>query len=411
MDNIIEFVEKIEKSPKCQACFERLDKIALFNQKKVLDAFKRNKIALRHFAPTTGYGYDDAGRDTLNLLFADVFKAEAGIASPLIVSGTHALSLALYSVLKRGDKILSLTGKPYDTMENIISGKDIGSLKDLGISFEYLEFGTSFDVIEKKIISYEPTLIYLQRSRGYSWRNPLNSEEISKICSFLRKITPNSIIFMDNCYGEFTDFEEPIELGVDILAGSLIKNPGGGIAPTGGYIVGKKNLIDKVGYRMTAPGIGLEVGSYAASYQPFYQGLFMAPSVVAGCLKGSYLFSECYRKLGYEALPNDSEHLNDIICSIKLGNEDALIKFCQTIQSLSPVDSFVTPYPWDMPGYTNQVIMAAGTFVQGASIELSADAPIKEPYIAYLQGGLSYEHVKLALIESIKELNLNIDVR
>ena len=400
------FIEKIEKSTKCVEIFRKIDEIALFNQKKVLDAFKKNKIAARHFVPTTGYGYDDVGRDTLNQLFADIFGAEAGIASPLIVSGTHALSLTLFSILKGGDKILSLTGRPYDTMETIISGDGIGSLKDFGIEFDCLDFGAELSVIEAKINEFKPTMIYLQRSRGYSWRNPLNNSEIGEICAFIRKKAPNCIIFMDNCYGEFTDVYEPTQLGVDVMAGSLIKNPGGGIAPTGGYVVGKRDLIDKVAYRLTAPSIGLEVGSYAASYQPYYQGLFLAPSVVKNSLKGAVLFSEAFKELGYEALPADSDHLNDIICSIKLNNADALIKFCQTIQSVSPVDSYVTPYPWDMPGYTEQVIMAAGTFVQGASVELSADAPIKEPYTVYVQGGLTYEHVKVALIETLKALNL-----
>lgn len=384
--------------------FENLEKISLFNTEKVLGAFKKNKIALRHFNPTSGYGYDDEGRDTLNRLFADVFKAQKAVASPNIVSGTHAISLGFYSLLRPGDTFLSISGKPYDTLLEVIDGGD-GSLKDYGINFDCIELkNNAFD--KEKIREYlknnSPKLIFMQRSRGYEWRNALTIEEIADITDFLRAEGFGGTIYMDNCYGEFVEEREPTEVGINLVAGSLIKNVGGGLAPTGGYLAGDENLIDAVLRRLTAPSIGGEVGSYANTYQYFYQGLFLAPHVVKEALKGSLLVGSVLNKLGYETSPELGAKPGDIIRAVKFNTEEELIKFINNVQHFSPIDSFVDVYPWDMPGYEEQVIMAAGCFVQGASIELSADAPIKKPYIAYMQGGLTYEHVKIML----KNLNL-----
>lgn len=390
------------------AQFEVVNDISLFNQEKVLNAFKENRIALRHFSGTTGYGYDDIGRDALSALFATVFSAEKAIVSPLIASGTHAISLALFGILRPGDVLLSVCGMPYDTLEEVIFGKNNGSLSDFGISFEKVDFiNGQFDYenIDKKL-RIKPKVVFIQRSRGYSWRDALSMEEISKVIKFVKQKHRNAIILIDNCYGEFTEKIEPTEVGADIVVGSLIKNPGGGIAPTGGYIVGKSELIQLIGYRLTAPGVGFEIGSYVSGYRDFYQGFFIAPHVTAQAIKGSMLFGAVFEKLGYITLPKSSSPCFDIIRSIKFNTKDELIAFCQAIQAVSPVDSFATPYPWDMPGYNHQVIMAAGTFVQGASIELSADSPIKEPYIAYLQGGLTYEHIKIAVKNCVHRLNL-----
>ena len=387
--------------------FAEIDEIAYANQVKVLDAFRKHKIALRHFAPTSGYGYDDVGRDTLSDVFADIFGAEKAIASPLITSGTHAITLMLFGILRPGDTVFSISGDVYDTLRDVISKRGIGSLKDFGIEFEKAELKDGkfdYSAIECGLKKLKPKMVFIQRSRGYSWRNAFSIEEIRKVSEFVKGMAPNVIIAVDNCYGEFVSAIEPTEAGADICAGSMIKNPGGGIAPTGGYVAGKDSLVEAVGYRLTAPGVGMEVGSYAADYRPFYQGLFLAPHVTAQALKGCVLFSEVFSKLGYTALPKCGDIPNDIICSIKFDCGEELIEFCRAIQSVSPVDSHVVPYPWDMPGYNDQVIMAAGTFVQGASIELSADAPIKEPYVAYLQGGLTYEHVKYAAYQCIENI-------
>ncbi len=398
-------IEECEKNS--AQIFASIDGIAYKNQVRVLQAFKKFKIALRHFAPTTGYGYDDTGRDTLSEVFAEIFEAEKAIVSPMITSGTHALTLMLFGILRPGDVMLSITGDVYDTLQGVIEGKGTGSLKDFGIKYEKIELENgnfNLPAIKDAIKKLQPKMIFIQRSRGYSWRNALSVSEIKNVCKFLKELAPSLIIAVDNCYGEFTAEHEPTALGADICAGSMIKNPGGGLAPTGGYIAGKANLIETVGYRLTAPGVGTEVGSYAADYRPFYQGLFMAPHVTAQALKGAVLFGAVFSKLGYETSPTENDIPNDIICSIKFGNKEDLITFCRTVQSVSPIDSHVVPYPWDMPGYGNQVIMAAGTFVQGASIELSADSPIKEPYIAYLQGGLTYEHIKFAVTQCAAQI-------
>ena len=402
MTDAEKYIQKCELQVAAQ--FSAIDTIAYKNQVKVLQAFRKHKLALRHFAPTTGYGYDDVGRDTLGSVFADIFGAEKAIVSPLITSGTHALTLMLFGILRPGDTVLSVTGDVYDTLQGVIGATGTGSLKDFGIRFEKIDLkndALDTDGIEKAVRSLHPKMVFIQRSRGYSWRNALSVSQIGQICKTVKNICADTVIGVDNCYGEFIDVSEPTEVGADICAGSMIKNPGGGIAPTGGYIVGKANYVDLVGYRLTAPGVGMEVGSYAADYRPFYQGLFFAPHVTAQACKGAVLFSAAFSELGYKTLPNAMQMPQDIICSICFEREDALIDFCRTVQEVSPIDSHVVPYPWDMPGYNHQVIMAAGAFVQGASIELSADSPIKEPYIAYLQGGLTYEHVRYAAVQCV----------
>lgn len=380
--------------------FKILEDIALFNQEKVLNAFKNNKIALRHFSGSNGYGYGDEGRDTLNKLFADIFKAEAAICSPSIVSGTHALSLCLYGVLRPNDVVLSVSGGVYDTLNDVIYGENNGSLKDFGIKFgcvDLKEGNFDFDAIKIKLAELNPKMVYIQRSRGYEWRNALSVSQIESAVKFLRDNGFDGCIMLDNCYGEFTKKKEATEVGVNLAAGSLIKNAGGGIAPTGGYVVGDKKYVDMVANRLTAPSIGGEVGSYFLGYQYFYQGLFLAPHTVLQALKGAMLFSKVLFELGYKVSPSPHELPSDIITMIEFGDNEKLISFIQSIQENSPIDSFVKVLPWAMPGYEDEVIMAAGCFVQGASIELSADAPVKPPYIGYLQGGITYEHCKIAL--------------
>lgn len=386
--------------------FSHHEEIALYNQQKVLQAFKDNKVALRHFSGTTGYGYDDIGKNTLSACFAQVFGAESALVSPLISGGTHAISIALFGLLLPGMRCLSATGTPYDTMQTPIFGKNVGSLRDLNVEFDAIELANGepdFAGISNALKEKKYDLIYVQRSRGYNWRKSLTIADIAKIVATVREFC-DAPILVDNCYGEFMEKQEPTEVGANIIVGSLIKNPGGGLAPTGGYIAGDEKLIKKIEGRYSAPGLGFEVGSYMPGYQLFYQGLFMAPHTVLQAVKGSILFGRLMDKIGYETLPLPNEPCADIIRSIKFKTADELIAFCQAIQANSPIDSHVVPMPWDMPGYENQVIMAAGAFNQGASIELSADAPIREPYILYLQGALTYEHAKIAAkacIESI----------
>ncbi len=411
MDNITAFINDAEQNLKSE--FSRLEEIALFNQKKVLSAFSKNAIQARHMYGTTGYGYDDNGRDTLNQLFGDIFCAESALVSPLITSGTHALTLMLKSVLMPGDKLLSVTGSPYDTLLDAISGKNIGSLRDYNVSYQSIDLLTNgltpefdFESIENVLKTEKIKAVFITRSRGYSWRQALSISQIAEFATFLKKISPKTLILVDNCYGEFTQMQEPIEVGADLIAGSLIKNIGGGISPTGGYIVGKSDLVEQVAYRFISPSVGNEVGSNISGYLPYYQGLFLAPSVVKNALKGALLFAKCYSNLGFSTLPTDGLNPYDIVTSIKLDSADQVVDFCGAIQQISPIDSNVMPLPWDMPGYQHQVVMAAGTFVQGASIELSADSPIKEPYIVYVQGGLTYEHIKLAVEHTISKLNV-----
>ena len=392
--------------------FVGLDEIALYNQEKVLKAFKNQAVQARHVVGTTGYGYDDIGRDTLCRLYADIFHAESAIVSPNIVSGTHALTLMLFGVLRPGDKLLAVSGMPYDTLTDFISADNKGSLKDFGVKFEHIELKESetlipmfdFEQIEHKLKTEKIKAVFAARSRGYSLRQAICVEQIAELIQFVKRISPSTLVLIDNCYGEFVQKIEPTDVGADLIAGSLIKNIGGGIAPTGGYVAGKADLVTQVAYRLTAPSLGMEEGSYVYGYLPYYQGLFLAPSVVKNALKGSLLFAKAYTSLGYETLPRGDMMPYDIVTSIKLGSADKLIEFCGAIQGISPIDSNVKPMPWDMPGYQNQVIMAAGSFVQGSSIELSADSPIKEPYIAYVQGGVTYEHAVLALEHTLEVL-------
>ena len=390
--------------------FALADEISQYNQEKVLKAFNKRSIALRHFNPTTGYGYGDEGRFVLGEVFAEAFGGEAGIVSPALLSGTHALAVALFGVLRTGDKVLSVSGMPYDTIRGVIFGEGNGSLKDFGISFDCTplteEGKFDFDAIKKDMVHLGDNLkmIYIQRSRGYELRDALSVSEIGELCTFVRDQGFTGCIFVDNCYGEFVEKQEPCDVGADVIVGSLIKNPGGGLAPTGGYIVGKEVYVDLIGRRLTAPSIGNEVGSYAYGYRLFYQGLFMAPHTVNQAIKGSLVIGKCMEFLGYENFPKLDKTPADITRAIRFDTAKQLCDFIQSVQEASPVDSFVTLEPWDMPGYDSKVIMAAGCFVEGASVELSADAPIKEPYTAYFQGGLTYEHCKYALKKILSKL-------
>ncbi len=390
--------------------FRKADEISEYNQEKVLKAFNKHGIALRHFNGTTGYGYGDDGRYTLGSVFADALGAEAGIVSPALLSGTHALSVALFGVLRTGDAVLCVSGMPYDTIRGVIFGEGNGSLKDFGISFDCVELTPSgkFDKenIKREVARLGSALkmIYIQRSRGYELRDAFTVDEIGDICSYVRGLGFSGCIFTDNCYGEFVEKLEPCDVGADVAVGSLIKNPGGGLAPTGGYVVGKEKYIDLIGKRLTAPSIGNEVGSYAYGYRLFYQGLFLSPHTVNQAIKGSLLIGKCMEQLGYENFPKIDQTPADITRAIRFDTAEQLCAFIQSVQEASPVDSFVTLEPWDMPGYDSKVIMAAGCFVEGASIELSADAPVKPPYTAYFQGGLTYEHCKYALKKILSKL-------
>ena len=401
-----DFVAEVERS--IAADTKKADEIAFLNQEKVLAAFLEHGVGQRHFAQTNGYGYDDIGRDTLGKVFADVFGAEAAIVSPQIVSGTHALTAALFGLLRPGDRLLSVSGEPYDTLKEAITGKGIGSLADYGVRYDSVALKDGkfdFDTIRREMET-GVKVVFVGRSRGYEWRDALSVEEIGCMCKFVKSLQGDVIVMCDNCYGEFVDTIEPVAVGVDIMAGSLIKNPGGGIAPTGGYICGKKVLVEQATYRLTSPSIGCEVGSYAYGYREFYQGFFLAPHVTAQAIKTSMLFGAAFDMLGYDTMPKPGAICRDIIRSIKFNTEEELTAFVRAIQYASPVDGNVTPFAWDMPGYEDQVIMAAGTFVAGASIELSADSPIRKPYIAYLQGGLTYEHGKIALAGCLQGLGL-----
>ncbi len=388
--------------------FEEIDGIALFNQEKVLNAFREEQIALRHFAPSTGYGYGDEGREALGKVYAHAFGAERAIVSPALLSGTHALTVALFGVLRPGMRILFVTGAPYDTIRPVIWGDGNGSLTDFGVDFNLISLtkGGKIDLrnVAAHLNMWHFDMIYIQRSRGYELRDAFTVEEIGKLCSFVRQKGFEGCIFVDNCYGEFVERTEPTEVGADLIVGSLIKNPGGGLAPTGGYIAGKEKYIKLCEYRLTAPSVGGEIGSYAYGYQPYFQGFFLAPHVVAQSLKGGLLIGRCMERLGYRNFPATDKPLADITRAIRFNTEKELCDFIQSVQDVSPVDSFVKLEPWDMPGYDDKVIMAAGTFVAGASIELSADAPIRKPYTAYFQGGLTYEHCKLACRAVLEKL-------
>lgn len=389
--------------------FEEINAIAEYNQLKVLHAMQENKLSDIHFNWNTGYGYDDIGRDAVENVYRMVFGAEDAIVRPIIVSGTHALTLMLTGVLRPRHRMLSITGRPYDTLEKVIglSPSNAISLKDIGVIYDevpLLDDGAfDYDRIGEAM-NQSTEVVYIQRSAGYSWRRGMTISEIETVIRFVKAINQNCIVMVDNCYGEFLEYQEPTEVGADLMAGSLIKNPGGGLALSGGYIVGKAQLIEQVAGRLTSPGIGKECGLTFGQTRPILQGLFMAPKVVSGALKGAILCAKTYESLGYRVNPTPEASRSDIIQAVQFGSSDKVIAFCRGIQSASPIDSFVTPEPWAMPGYSSDVIMAAGAFVQGSSIELSADAPIREPFIAYFQGGLTYEHSKFGVIKSLQSL-------
>lgn len=406
-DKVLNFCKKAENE--ILTVFNNIDKNAEINQYKVLKAMQQNKLSDCHFGLTTGYGYDDLGRDTLEEIYKDVFNAESALVRPQIISGTHALTVALFGNLKYGDELFSPVGKPYDTLEGVIghSRETKGSLKEHGISYRQLELlnneKVDFDNIAKNITD-KTKMVTIQRSKGYSYRPSLTLDEIKKIIEIVKSVKKDVICMVDNCYGEFVDIIEPTEVGADLVVGSLIKNPGGGLAPVGGYIVGKAEYVDNCAYRLTAPGLGKEVGPSLGLSGALIQGLFLAPTVVASSLKGAVFCSKIFENLGYDVLPKPFEKRSDIVQAIQMKDEGKVISFCQGIQKGAPVDSFVVPEPWDMPGYDCPVIMGAGAFVQGSSIELSADAPIKPPYTVYMQGGLTWFHSKIGIVLAIDKM-------
>ncbi|MDD6135511.1 MAG: methionine gamma-lyase family protein [Selenomonadaceae bacterium] len=385
-----------------QPLFQHVDEVAEANTLKILDAMRECKVSDAHFNTTSGYAYDDIGRGKLEELYAKIFGAERALVRTQFVSGTHALATVLFGILRPGDELVSLTGKPYDTMQTVIGydNPSPGSLKEFGVLYNELPMidgKVDMDGI-KNVITDKTKMVEIQRSRGYSMRNPLSIEDIRAITTEVHRLKPDCICFVDNCYGEFVDTLEPTQVGADIMAGSLIKNPGGGIAPTGGYIVGKDQLVELASYRLTAPGMGDELGASLANNRLLFQGLFLAPHVVAQAIKGALFAAGMFAKLGYKTLPLPTDVRGDIIQAIELGSAEKLIAFCGGIQKYSPVDSYAAPEPWDMPGYADQIIMAAGTFVQGASIEFSADGPMRAPYNVYLQGGLTFEHAVIGVM-------------
>ncbi len=392
----------------CAPIFARIDETAMHVQARVLQAFTQNHVAAMHMQPSSGYGYDDAARDKLDRVFADALQCEDAIVRPQIASGTHALAIMLFGIAKPGDTILFAAGKPYDTIHSVIGMGDRvlpNSLAALGIQhcITPLKNGIpDFEQLKNDIVYNKPAIVYIQRSRGYAWRDALNLAQIKRIAAIAHEIAPEIIVAVDNCYGEFTCMDEPSCFGADIMAGSLIKNPGGGIAPTGGYIAGRADLVALAADRLTVPGIGREIGSYAAPYTPFYQGLFLAPHVVAQSKKTAVLMASVFTCLGFETQPSIHALRNDIVQSVRFDTAEQLIAFCRGVQMGAPIDSHVTPEPDRMPGYDDPVIMAAGSFIQGASIEWSADGPIRPPYTAYIQGGLTYEHGKLAFLTALQ---------
>lgn len=388
--------------------FSHIDQIAEYNQLKILKAMQDNKVSDVHFAATTGYGYDDIGRDTLEKVYADVFHAEDALVRPQLISGTHALTVALAANLRPGDELFSPVGKPYDTLEGVIGIKKTrGSLSEYGITYKQVDLlpdgSLDYDKI-KEAIGPKTKMATIQRSKGYEDRPTFSVEQIGDLIKFLKDIKPDIICMVDNCYGEFVELIEPTDLGADLCVGSLIKNPGGGLAPIGGYIVGKTEYVENASYRLTAPGLGKEVGATLGINSSLYQGLFMAPQVVSGALKGAIYAARLYEHFGFSVLPDGSEDRYDIIQAVTLNSPEAVIAFCEGIQAAAPVDSFVTPVPWPMPGYNCDVIMAAGAFIQGSSIELSADAPIKPPYTVFFQGGLTWHHAKYGILRSLQRL-------
>ncbi|WP_079480107.1 methionine gamma-lyase family protein [Halobacillus salinus] len=379
------------------------------NQEKVLRAFQTHRVSDSHFNPTTGYGYDDFGRDTLEAVYADIFRAEDALVRPQLISGTHAITTALFGVLRPGDELLYITGEPYDTLEEVIGkngGKDTGSLRDFGISYQSIPLKKDkVDLTEvEQAISEKTKVVAIQRSKGYADRPSFPVDEIERMIGAVRSIKEDVIVFVDNCYGEFVEAKEPLEVGADLIAGSLIKNPGGGIARIGGYLAGREDLIEQCSYRLTAPGLGKETGASLNMLQEMYQGIFLAPHVVGEALKGAIFTAEFLDRLGFDTNPSSHAKRTDLIQSVNFETAEQMIKFCQAIQQGSPVNSHVLPHPSPMPGYEDDVIMAAGTFIQGASLELTADGPIRPPYTAFVQGGLTYAHVKIAVTQAVRKL-------
>lgn len=415
---VYDFVETSEKD--LADIFKKYSDVSEICQAKVLAALQNNNVSLHHFAGSSGYGYGDSGRDCLDKVYSEIFDSQAALVRPHWVSGTHVISDSLFALLRPGDTLLSVTGRPYDTLSEVIGieGASTGSLREWGVSYKEIPLKTDWsidlDKVKMELQDQSIRLVFVQRSRGYEWRNSLKISDIQALVKLVKEHRQDVLILVDNCYCEFTENNEPTSVGVDMAVGSLIKNPGGGFAPTGAYAVGTQFAIEKMASRMTSPGIGGEVGSFPYGYTLFFQGLFMAPHIVSQALMGASLFARLFEKLGYKVLPQPNSKRTDIVQSIELRSEEELITFCQSIQASSPVDANAVPYPWDMPGYDHKVIMAAGTFVQGASIELSADAPIKEPYIVYLQGGLTYNHVKFAAMKVLTDMqrkgfiNLNL---
>lgn len=403
---VYEFGEKIarELTPR----FAAIDATAEYNQLKVIAAMQKNRVSAECFNASSGYGYNDLGRDTLEQVYADVFHTQAALVRPQITCGTHALALALMSNLRPGDELLSPVGKPYDTLEEVIGIRPSkGSLAEYGVTYRQVEFlpdgGFDYDGI-RAAIGERTKLVTIQRSKGYLMRKTLSVEEIGRLISFVKSVKPDVICMVDNCYGEFVETVEPSDVGADMVVGSLIKNPGGGLAPIGGYIAGTADCVENAAYRLTSPGLGREVGASLGVIQSFYQGLFQAPLVVSGALKGAIFAANLYERLGFTVLPDGTEDRHDIIQAIALETPERLCAFCEGIQAGAPVDSYVTPEPWDMPGYDSKVIMAAGAFIQGSSIELSADGPLREPYNVYFQGGLTWHHAKFGILMSLQKL-------
>ena len=405
-DETFELAEEVMKDIEPQ--FENLKKIREFNQYKVLKAMQEAHLSDNHFNWTTGYGYNDIGREKVEEIFANVFKTEDALVRPIIVNGTHALSLCVQGIVRPGDEILSVTGAPYDTLQGVIGiREEKGCLKEFGVTYDQVDFledgNIDLEGIKNKI-NDRTKLVMIQRSKGYAWRKSLTIEDIKEAVDTVKSINKNIIVMVDNCYGEFLDIKEPTEVGVDIMAGSLIKNPGGGLALTGGYIVGKKELVEMISYRLTTPGIGKECGLTFGTTRTVLQGFFMAPYVTSQAVMGAIFCARAFEKLGYEVLPKYNDVRSDIIQVVRLNNAEEVISFCQGIQAAAPVDSYVRPEPWAMPGYDSEVIMAAGAFIQGSSIELSADAPIRPPYNVYFQGGLTFDHSKMGTLKAIQSM-------
>ena len=405
-DQVLRFGQEVLEGLTDQ--FRHIDQVAEFNQAKVIAAMQKNRVNATHFNLSTGYGYDDEGRDNLERVYADCFGAEAALVRPQITCGTHALALALGANLLPGDELLSPVGGPYDTLEEVIGIRPSPcSLKEYGVSYRQVDLlpdgGFDYDGI-RAAINEKTRLITIQRSKGYATRPSYSVEEIGRLIAFCKECKPDVLCMVDNCYGEFVETQEPTNVGADMVVGSLIKNLGGGLAPTGGYVCGRKSCIERCAYRLSAPGLGREVGANLGLLTSFYQGLFLAPTVVSSAVRGAVFAAACYEKLGFRVVPGSSETRRDIIQAVELGSREAMVAFCKGIQSAAPVDSYVTPEPWAMPGYESEVIMAAGAFVQGASIELSADGPIRPPYAVYFQGGLTWFHAKLGILMSIQKL-------